>query len=95
MRQHHRKVTKYFNYRVKNTNRNSVDDDDDEDETEEEDYSDTRLGYGTTPNDPCANVPMVEEIVCGHDSPPCESEIYGVPGIFLLSFLFHCQMFYF
>jgi hypothetical protein len=86
MRSHHKKVTMYFNQRAKNRNRNSIDDDEEEsvDEVDDEDYFDSRLGYGTSPNDPCANVPMVEEIVCGHDSPPCESELYGVPGNFII-----------
>jgi hypothetical protein len=71
----------------KNRNRNS-DEEEDEDmdmDNEDDDYSDNRLGYGKNPNDPCANVQMVEEITCGHNNPPCDDNSYGMPGIFRLN----------
>jgi hypothetical protein len=32
------------------------------------------------PDDPCYGVDTVEEVVCGHDLPICESSLYSVPG---------------
>ncbi len=54
-------------------------------DNEDDDYSDNRLGYGKNPNDPCANIQMVEEITCGHNNPPCDDNSYGMPGIFRLN----------
>lgn len=81
MRDHSRKINRYYQSKAKSRNRNNnflSHDDEDEEEEEDEDYFDKRLGYGNNPNDPCNNVPLVEEVECGDENPPCESDLYGV-----------------
>ncbi|XP_053683721.1 spondin-1-like [Sabethes cyaneus] len=72
-RLHHKRFVNYYL-----TKRRPVADDEDEEE-EEEDEADNSMQI-TDPNDPCFGVDTVEEVICGHDLPPCDG-LYGVPEL--------------
>lgn len=71
---HHKRIVRLLNSRTRQNN------DDEEDNDEEDDYNENTLDNGyMDENDPCKSTPTVEEVVCGHERPPCDTDIYRLP----------------